>query len=129
MYDNRGPPEAMDLATAQALASLVNDVERWNGHPSIGLWQSDNGVRRAGRRARRMTMAAGVSSGTTQSFLLTRTTPAHDIGGGKPVVLAWRSCSTNSAVVQVLHVVQDSGPQETRESTGGRRQSGRPLAT
>ena len=34
VYDKRGPPEAMDHATAQALAALVTDVEQWGGHSS-----------------------------------------------------------------------------------------------
>ena len=45
VYDRRGPPEAMDYATAKALAALVADVEQWGGHPSRVLVAHD-GVKR-----------------------------------------------------------------------------------
>ena len=46
LYDKRGRPEPMDFDTAQALASVVNDVDQWGGNSSAGLWQSDGGVKR-----------------------------------------------------------------------------------
>ena len=46
VYDRRGPPEAMDYATAKALAALVADVEQWGGHLSRVLVAHD-GVKRS----------------------------------------------------------------------------------
>ena len=45
VYDKRGPPVAMDHATANALAALVADVEQWGGHLSSVLVAHD-GVKR-----------------------------------------------------------------------------------
>ena len=45
LYNKRGAPELMDLATAQALAALVDDVYQWGGNDSSVLVAHD-GVKR-----------------------------------------------------------------------------------